>query len=71
MFIVNGSEDAFEASLQIVSLDGAVAAEETVLLNNGANVLNRTDLNVEAGLYVVSLRNSQGELILVKTVLFK
>jgi hypothetical protein len=54
-----------------VSLDGAVAAEETVLLNSGANVLNRTDLNVEAGLYVVSLRNSQGGLILVKTVLFK
>jgi hypothetical protein len=71
MFIVNGSDDAFEASLQIVSLDGAVAAEETVLLNSGANVLNRTDLNVEAGLYVVSLRNSQGGLILVKTVLFK
>lgn len=71
MFIVNGSEDAFEASLQIVSLDGAVAAEETVLLNSGANVLNRADLNVEAGLYVVSLRNSQGGLILVKTVLFK
>ncbi|MEE0996333.1 MAG: T9SS type A sorting domain-containing protein [Paludibacteraceae bacterium] len=71
MFIVNGSEDAFEASLQIVSLDGAVAAEETVLLNSGANVLNRANLNVEAGLYVVSLRNSQGELILVKTVLFK
>lgn len=71
MFIVNGSADAFVANLQIVSLDGAVAAEETVLLNNGANVLNRTDLNVEAGLYVVSLRNSQGELIMVKTVLFK
>lgn len=71
MFIVNGSADAFVANLQIVSLDGAVAAEETVLLNSGANVLNRTDLNVEAGLYVVSLRNSQGGLILVKTVLFK
>lgn len=71
MFIVNGSADAFVANLQIVSLDGAVAAEETVLLNNGANELNRTDLNVEAGLYVVSLRNSQGGLILVKTVLFK
>jgi hypothetical protein len=71
MFIVNGSDDAFEANLQIVSLDGAVTAEETVLLNSGANVLNRTDLNVEAGLYVVSLRNSQGGLILVKTVLFK
>lgn len=71
MFIVNGSADAFVANLQIVSLDGAVAAEETVLLNSGANVLNRTDLNVEAGLYVVSLRNSQGELIMVKTVLFK
>lgn len=71
MFIVNGSADAFVANLQIVSLDGAVAAEETVLLNNGANELNRADLNVEAGLYVVSLRNSQGGLILVKTVLFK
>jgi hypothetical protein len=71
MFIVNGSDDAFVANLQIVSLDGAVAAEETVLLNNGANELNRADLNVEAGLYVVSLRNSQGGLILVKTVLFK
>lgn len=71
MFIVNGSEDAFEASLQIVSLDGAVTAAQSVLLNKGANVVNRADLNVEAGLYVVSLRNSQGELILVKTVLFK
>lgn len=71
MFIVNGSEDAFEASLQIVSLDGAVTAVQSVLLNKGANVVNRADLNVEAGLYVVSLRNSQGELILVKTVLFK
>lgn len=71
MFIVNGSEDAFEASLQIVSLDGAVTAAQSVLLNKGANVVNRADLNVEAGLYVVSLRNSQGGLILVKTVLFK
>lgn len=71
MFIVNGSADAFEASLQIVSLDGAVTAAQSVLLNKGANVVNRADLNVEAGLYVVSLRNSQGELILVKTVLFK
>lgn len=71
MFIVNGSEDAFEASLQIVSLDGAVTAAQSVLLNKGANVVNRADLNVEAGLYVVSLHNSQGELILVKTVLFK
>ena len=71
MFIVNGSDDAFEASLQIVSLDGSVVAAQSVLLNNGANELNRTDLNVEAGLYVVSLRNSQGGLILVKTVLFK
>lgn len=71
MFIVNGSEDAFEASLQIVSLDGSVVAAQSVLLNNGANELNRADLNVEAGLYVVSLRNSQGGLILVKTVLFK
>ena len=71
MFIVNGSEDAFEASLQIVSLDGAVTAAQSVLLHKGANVVNRADLNVEAGLYVVSLRNSQGELILVKTVLFK
>lgn len=71
MFIVNGSEDAFEASLQIVSLDGAVTAAQSVLLNKGANVVNRADLNVDAGLYVVSLRNSQGELILVKTVLFK
>lgn len=71
MFIVNGSEDAFEASLQIVSLDGAVTAAQSVLLNKGANVVNRADLNVEAGLYVVSLRNSQGGQILVKTVLFK
>ena len=71
MFIVNGSADAFVASLQIVSLDGAVTAAQSVLLNKGANVVNRADLNVEAGLYVVSLRNSQGGLILVKTVLFK
>lgn len=71
MFIVNGSADAFVASLQIVSLDGSVVAAQSVLLNSGANELNRADLNVEAGLYVVSLRNSQGGLILVKTVLFK